>query len=141
MSRFNPPDVDHAMTPDAQRVASEASAKLDAWLAEVFAGLETEFARHQELLSQQLKRECQLFVDEEQRQSARLLKQAELLADATKNLTPLDPEQNRVIEEAAVIRQLIVEESENRAARWTAFSDRLVTMTQVCVAAILDGVN
>lgn len=141
MTRFNPPDVSAAMTPDAQRVVSEASAQLDVWLSDVFAGLEAEFAKQRDAITEQLQRECTLFVGEERRHAERLQKQAETLGKAAENLTPLDPEQNRVIEEVAAIRQMINEETDARAARWTAFSNRLVALTHASVATLLDGVN
>lgn len=141
MTRFSPPDVSNAMTPDAQRVVSEASAQLDAWLSDVFAGLEAEFAKQRDTITEQLHRECTLFVDEERRQAERLQKQAEALSKVAVNLTSLDPEQNRVIEEVIAIRQMVNEETDARAARWTAFSNRLVALTQASVASLLDGVN
>lgn len=141
MTRFTPPDVNPAMTPEAQRVVSEASAQLDVWLADVFAGLEAEFAKKRNDIAAQLQRECQLFIDEEQRQSDSLSKRAASLKEASALLTPLDPEQNRVIEEIAAMNQLVSEESDARAARWTAFSNRLMALTETAVSGLLDEFN
>ncbi len=136
MSRFAPPNIDSSLTQEAQQVVSEASAKMDDWLNNAFDKLDKEFESKLIDIENKLNTEYQTYMEEEQHSATQLMQQLQQLQIATQQLTPLDPEQNDVIEK---LNKLVIHaEAENtaRANRWKSFGSKAVNIAHVGLKSI-----
>ena len=140
MPNFRPPDIDPALTQEAQQVVKDASAEMENWLQGAFSQLEAEFDKNLSEIQQQLEQEKQKFIEEEQRQAKQFIEQLNQLKSATNYLTPLDPDQNAVIEK---LNQLVAQaqtELTNREQRWTNFGKKAVAIAHTGIKTMIKGV-
>lgn len=140
MPSFRPPDIDPALTQEAQQVVDQASARMEAWLTEAFAKLEAEFDNSLQVIQQQLDQERQAFLQEEQRQAAQLLEQLQQLKTATQYLTPMDPDQDAVIRKISSLVEQSQAELDAREQRWRNFGSKAVAIAHTGIKTLLKGV-
>lgn len=140
MPSFRPPDIDPALTQEAQQVVDQASARMEDWLKEAFAKLETEFDNNLQAIQQQLDQERQAFLQEEQHQATQLIEQLQQLKTATQYLTPMDPDQDAVIRKIASLVEQSQAELAAREQRWRNFGSKAVTIAHTGIKTLLKGV-
>lgn len=140
MPTFRPPDIDPALTQEAQQVVNEASEKMESWLTDAFSNLEKEFDQSLIEIQTQLDAEKQAFIEEEQRQAKQLLEQLNQLKSATSYLTPLDPDQNAVIEKLSKLTEQAEQDLQDRTERWNNFGSKAISIAYTGVKTLLKGV-
>ncbi|GAB5379606.1 MAG: hypothetical protein Alis3KO_30020 [Aliiglaciecola sp.] len=140
MPNFRPPDIDPALTQEAQQVVNEASAKMESWLVESFEKLEKDFDKSLSDIQATLDAEKNKFIEEEQRQAKQLQDQLNQLKAATQFLTPLDPDQNAVIEKLNILASQAEQDLKAREERWTNFGSKAVSIAHTGVKTLIKGV-
>lgn len=140
MPTFRPPNIDPALSQDAQQVVSAAAAKMDEWLTNAFKNLEADLADDLKDLQAKMQAEHAQFIAEERKRSEELLEQIKRLKSAGNNLTPLDPEQKQVIEQLAQLTNQAETELNAREQRWKEFGNKTTSLAINGVKALLKGI-
>jgi len=140
MPSFRPPDIDPALTLEAQQVVNEASAKMETWLTDTFSSLEKDFDKSLDEIQLKLDAEKKAFIEEEMRQAQQLQQQIEQLKASSRYLTPMDPDQNAVIEKLNKLVEQAETDLKTREQRWTNFGSKVVSIAHTGVKTLLKGV-
>ncbi|MBE0369050.1 MULTISPECIES: capsule biosynthesis GfcC family protein [Pseudoalteromonas] len=139
MPSFRPPDIDPALTQEAQEVVNEASTKIENWLVEAFGKLEKDFDNSLDVIQQKLDVEKKAFIEEEMRQAKQFQQQLEQLKAAARYLTPMDPDQHDVIEKLNKLVEQADRDLNTREQRWTSFGSKAVSIAHSGVKTLLKG--
>jgi vacuolar-type H+-ATPase subunit H len=139
MPSFRPPDIDPALTLEAQQVVNEASAKMENWLIDTFSSLEKDFDKSLEEIQLKLDAEKKAFIEEEMRQAQQLQQHIEQLKASSRFLTPMDPDQNAVIEKLNKLVEQAETDLKTREQRWTNFGSKAVSIAHAGVKTLLKG--
>ncbi|BFT30704.1 hypothetical protein D210916BOD24_18800 [Alteromonas sp. D210916BOD_24] len=140
MPTFRPPNIDPALSQDAQQVVSAAAAKMDEWLTNAFKNLETDLASDLDDLQAKMQAEHEQFIAEERKHSEALIEQIKRLKSAGNNLTPLDPEQKDVMDQLAQLTTQAESELKAREQRWKEFGNKTTSLAINGVKTLLKGI-
>lgn len=140
MPIFRPPDIDPALTQEAQQVVKTAAAEMESWLNDAFKSLENDFNQELATLKTNIEAEQAAFLAEEKKRSDELRQKIRGLQIATQTLTPLDPEQKEVLDKLKVLVTQAETELSDREKRWTEFGSKTTSLAYTSVKTLLKGV-
>ncbi len=140
MPTFQDPDIDPALTTEAQAVVDDAAASMKQWLNQRFDDIEANAQKELDQSVQELEQLAERFAQEDAERDAALKETLNALGEAAKNLTELDEDQRKVMEQLAEATKTVTEELAARTARWQGLGTKAVQVTGQVVKKAFGGI-
>ena len=128
MPIFRDPDIDSALTAEAQSVVDSASRSMMTWLNTTFDNIEKSVRDELSRVETQIAEEREKYEEEDARRDKEISDLLESLSKATQNLSPLDADNKAVIDSLNKATRKVRVELEERSKRWRSHGSKAVEM-------------
>jgi hypothetical protein len=138
-SRFPDPDIDPALTVEAQAVVSDATASMKQWLNKSFTDIEASIEVEIDKASKEVESLAAGFTEVDEKRTAEIKQSLAKLDEIAQNLTPLDEDQRQLLEELGAASKAVKEELTARTERWQGIGTKAVQVMKVAVKSATGG--
>jgi DNA repair exonuclease SbcCD ATPase subunit len=140
MPIFRDPDIDRALTAEAQSVVESASKSMMTWLNTSFENIEKSVHDELRQVEAQIAEDREKYEEEDAQRDKEISDLLESLSKATQTLSPLDADNKAVIDSLNEATSKVRIELEERRKRWQSYGSKAVKMTHEVIKKAVGGI-